>query len=60
MNTELPEPAPESANVGGWAMENLGRIAQEGDSFEALGLQVTVTACDGPRVEEIIVQKEEI
>lgn len=60
LNTELPEPAPESANVGGWVMENLGRIAQEGDSFEALGLQVTVTACDGPRVEEIIVQKEEI
>ena len=57
MDMKLPEQEQESANVGGWVMENLGRIAQPGDTFYAAGLQVTVTACDGPRVEEIIVQK---
>ncbi len=57
MDIEMPEQEQESANVGGWVMENLGRIAKNGDSFDAGNLQITVTSCDGPRVEEIIVQK---
>ncbi len=57
MDMEMPEQEQESANVGGWVMENLGRIAKNGDSFDTGNLQITVTSCDGPRVEEIIVQK---
>lgn len=60
MDMDADEQEQDSSNVGGWVMENLGRIAQEGDSFAAQGLQVTVTACDGPRVEEIIAKKENL
>ena len=60
MDMDADEQEQDSSNVGGWVMENLGRIAQEGDSFTAQGLQVTVTACDGPRVEEIIAKKENL
>lgn len=39
--------------VSGWVMERLGRIPEEGDTFECDGLAVTVTKTDARRVLEI-------
>lgn len=39
--------------VSGWVMECLGRIPEEGDTFESDGLAVTVTKTDARRVLEI-------
>ncbi len=46
--------------VSGWVMECLGRIPNEGDTFESDGLFVTVTKTDGRRVAEILVKKQEV
>ena len=35
------------------AMDILGRIPEEGDSFEALGLTVKVLKMDGRRIEDL-------
>lgn len=52
---ELDEPEEEivSTTVNGWAMDTLGRIPEEGDSFEALGLTVKVLKMDGRRIEDL-------
>lgn len=42
--------------VSGWVLEQLGRIPQEGDTFRAEGLDVTVTKVDHRRVLEIRVR----
>lgn len=43
-----------SANtVSGWVMEQVGRVPEEGDRFQAEGLDVTVTKVDHRRVMEI-------
>lgn len=39
--------------ANGWAMNTLGRIPEEGDEFEALGLSVKVLKVEGHRVEEL-------
>ncbi len=39
--------------VSGWVMERLGRIPEEGDTFDSDGLHVTVTKTDARRVIEI-------
>ncbi len=39
--------------VSGWVMEQIGRIPEEGDRFQADGLDVTVTQVDHRRVLEI-------
>ena len=39
--------------VSGWVMEQIGRIPEEGDRFQADGLDVTVTKVDHRRVMEI-------
>ena len=39
--------------VSGWVMEQIGRVPQEGDRFQAEGLDVTVTKVDHRRVMEI-------
>ena len=39
--------------VSGWVMEQIGRVPQEGDRFQAEGLDVTVTQVDHRRVMEI-------
>ncbi|MBQ9414792.1 MAG: HlyC/CorC family transporter [Clostridia bacterium] len=44
----------EATTVSGWAMEALDRIPEEGDTFEADGLSVTVTKTDGRRLLEIV------
>ena len=43
----------EALTVNGWAMDILGRIPEEGDSFEALGLTVKVLKMDGRRIENL-------
>ena len=39
--------------VSGWVMEQVGRVPEEGDHFQADGLDVTVTKVDHRRVMEI-------
>ena len=44
---------PEVLTVNGWAMTILGRIPQEGDSFEQYGLSVNVLKMNGRRIENL-------
>ena len=44
---------PEAVTVNGWAMTALGRIPQENDSFEQLGLSVKVLKMNGRRIENL-------
>jgi len=46
-----------SSTVSGWVMERIERVPQEGDQFEADGLDVTVTKVLDHRVLEIVVRK---
>ena len=46
-----------SVSLGGWVMEQLGKIAQVGDSFTYQDLTITVTETDHPRVNQIRVEK---
>ena len=46
-----------SVSLGGWVMEQLGEIAQVGDSFTYQELTITVTETDHPRVNQIRVEK---
>ena len=43
----------EANTVSGWVMEQIGRVPEEGDEFQADGLDVTVTKVDHRRVLEI-------
>lgn len=45
----------ESVSVGGWVLEKLGKIAEEGDEFEYENLYVKVTKVDQRRILEITV-----
>lgn len=47
----------EASTVGGWVLERMGRIPQEGDAFEYGNLAVTVTKTDARRVLEILVRR---
>ena len=51
-NLEIDE-EPEALTVNGWATDELGRIPQEGDTFEALGLSVKVLEMNGRRIENL-------
>ena len=44
-------------SVGGWLMEELGRLPERGDTVEADGCTVTVTAVENHRVTSLIVTK---
>ena len=52
---EIPS---ECTSVSGWVMEELGRIPDEGDSFDYENLHVTVTATDGHRVVAVEIKAE--
>ena len=45
-----------AATVSGWVMEQVGRVPEEGDSFTAEGLEVTVTQVEHRRALEIQVR----
>ena len=47
----------ESTTVGGWTIECFGSFPTRGDSFERVGLRVTVLAVDGLRVERVLAEK---
>ncbi len=47
----------EAVTVGGWVMEQLGTIPEEGSAFTQAGWSVTVTAVDGRRVEEVRIER---
>ena len=53
LDLDEPEEEIESTTVNGWAMDTLGRIPEEGDSFESLGLTVKVLKMDGRRIEDL-------
>ena len=46
----------DAATVSGWVMEQVGRVPEEGDHFQAEGLDVTVTRVEHRRVLEIQVR----
>ncbi len=46
----------DAATVSGWVMERVGRVPEEGDRFQAEGLDVTVTKVEHRRVLEIQVR----
>ena len=50
---------PEFPTVSGWVINHFGRIPDTGDSFTYKDLTVTVTKCDGPRVVEVKVSKND-
>ena len=47
----------DAATVSGWVMEQMGRIPEEGDHFQAEGLDVLVTKVEHRRVLEIRVRE---
>lgn len=47
------EEQTDALTVNGWAMDTLGKIAEVGDSFEALGLTVEVLEMEGRRIEKL-------
>lgn len=49
----------DAATVSGWVMEQVGRVPEEGDHFQADGLDVTVTKVEHRRVLEIRVRMME-
>ncbi len=49
----------ESVSVGGWVLEQLGKMAEAGDSFEYKNLTVTVTAVEQRRITEISIKTQE-
>ncbi len=50
----------ESVSVGGWVAEQLGKIAEEGDAFGYMNLDVAVTKVEQRRILEISVLRNEI
>ena len=48
--------ACDAATVSGWVMEQVGRVPEEGDHFQAEGLDVIVTRVEHRRVIEIQVR----
>ena len=49
----------DATTVGGWVMENLEKIPEIGDEFEAEGLRVRVTKADDKRVLEVYAERLE-
>ena len=47
----------DAATISGWVLEQVGRVPEVGDHFEAEGLDVTVTQVEHRRVLEIRVMK---
>ena len=47
---DLPEVETDSVSLGGWIMEQVGKIPEKGDSFSFENLDVTVTETDSHRV----------
>ena len=53
------EAETESVSVGGWVMEQLGKMPEEGDAFTFENLDITITETDSHRVTKIKVYKNE-
>ena len=53
------ETETESVSVGGWVMEQLGKMPEEGDRFTYENLDITITETDSHRVTKIKVYKNE-
>lgn len=53
------EAETESVSVGGWVMEQLGKMPEEGDKFSFENLDITITETDSHRVTKIKVYKNE-
>ncbi len=47
----------DSVSVGGWIMERLNRIPNEGDGFDVNGFRITVASLDANRVSFVTVKK---
>ncbi len=47
------------ATLSGWIMDELNKVPEEGDTFDAIGYNFKVTAVDGMRVETAVVTKLE-
>jgi CBS domain containing-hemolysin-like protein len=47
------ETETDSVSLGGWVMEQLGKIPDAGDSFDFENLNIVVTETDSHRVEKV-------
>ena len=56
INMQDKEPESDSATVGGWIVDSLEKIPEEGDSFEYSNLRVTVSKTEHRRALECVVQ----
>ncbi len=54
------EAESDNVSVGGWAMEQLGKIPEDGDSFDYENLSVTVSQTESHRVTQITVLINEV
>ena len=55
---DLPEDLidTDSNTVGGWVLDELGRIPEAGDSFTCSGLNVTVQQVEEQRVQKLLLE----
>ena len=54
LDIKIPdEERTDAATVTGWAMDILGKIPEEGDSFESNGLAVEVLKMEGRRIDQL-------
>ena len=49
----------DSVSLGGWMMEQLGRIPDQGDSFDYRNLTITATQTDDHRIQLATVEVKE-
>jgi len=61
ISIDAVEEESDATTVNGWAMDMLGKVPEEDDTFEAMGLTVKVIKMDGRRIEalHILDQRED-
>ncbi len=57
---DLPETETDSVSLGGWVMEHMGKIPENGEGFDFENVTVTVTEADAKRVYFVEVAKHEL
>lgn len=50
----------EVLTVGGWVMDVLGRVPEEGEHFSEAGMDVTVEKMDGRRIEKVRIRRDQL
>lgn len=56
---DIEDDDTDATTIGGWAIEELGRVPREGDHFEFENLSVTISKTNARRVLEMIIRVQE-